>query len=47
MFQHLYLEGNSLIELPDNFFDRLPALLWLDLRNNQLTALPASVGRHQ
>ncbi|CAK8689517.1 unnamed protein product [Clavelina lepadiformis] len=45
--KQLYLEGNILSELPDNFFDRLPALEWLDLRNNRLKSLPTSIGRHQ
>nr|XP_002130075.1 leucine-rich repeat-containing protein 27 isoform X1 [Ciona intestinalis]XP_009859355.1 leucine-rich repeat-containing protein 27 isoform X2 [Ciona intestinalis] len=45
--QHLYLEGNQISQLPNNFFDRLPTLQWLDLRNNQLKAIPVSIGRHQ
>uniref|UniRef100_H2Z7T4 Leucine-rich repeat-containing protein 27 n=1 Tax=Ciona savignyi TaxID=51511 RepID=H2Z7T4_CIOSA len=45
--QHLYLEENLINQLPSNFFDRLPALQWLDLRNNQLKSIPVSVGRHQ
>nr|CAB3263515.1 leucine-rich repeat-containing protein 27 [Phallusia mammillata] len=45
--QHLYLEENLIKQLPDNFFDHLPNLQWLDLRNNQLTCIPVSIGRHQ
>jgi len=38
--QYLYLEGNQLIQLPDDLFLRLTNLKWLDLRNNQLTSIP-------
>ncbi|KAK3554142.1 hypothetical protein QTP70_019074, partial [Hemibagrus guttatus] len=44
---NLYLEGNELSSLPDNLFSRLPHLLWLDLRNNQLICLPADIGQHR
>ncbi|KAI5107895.1 E3 ubiquitin-protein ligase LRSAM1, partial [Silurus meridionalis] len=46
-FKNLYLEGNELSSLPDNLFSCLPLLLWLDLRNNQLTCLPAHIGQHR
>lgn len=46
-FKNLYLEGNELSSLPDNLFSSLPYLLWLDLRNNQLTCLPADIGQHR
>lgn len=42
----LYLENNSLSELPDNVFSFLPHLHWLDVRNNQLTSLPTSIKSH-
>ncbi|XP_027030663.2 leucine-rich repeat-containing protein 27 [Tachysurus fulvidraco] len=45
--KNLYLEGNELTGLPDNLFINLPHLLWLDLRNNQLTCLPADIGQHR
>ncbi|TSK22643.1 Leucine-rich repeat-containing protein 27 [Bagarius yarrelli] len=45
--KNLYLEGNDLSRLPDNLFSSLPHLLWLDLRNNQLTCLPADIGQHR
>ncbi|XP_060782207.1 leucine-rich repeat-containing protein 27-like isoform X2 [Neoarius graeffei] len=45
--KNLYLEGNELSSLPDNLFSSLPHLLWLDLRNNQLTCLPADIGHHR
>ncbi|KAB5581570.1 hypothetical protein PHYPO_G00177240 [Pangasianodon hypophthalmus] len=47
LLKNLYLEGNELSSLPDNLFSRLPYLLWLDLRNNQLTCLPADIGQHR
>lgn len=43
----LFLERNSLVKLPDNFFYRLPNLMWLDLRNNQLEELPKSIAHHE
>lgn len=46
-FQYLYLEGNELTSLPDDFFDCLPRLTWLDLRRNKLLRLPSVyTGRH-
>jgi Leucine-rich repeat (LRR) protein len=37
----LYLEGNQISQLPDDLFLRLPNLKWIDLRNNQITQIPA------
>ncbi|XP_067881567.1 leucine-rich repeat-containing protein 27-like [Heterodontus francisci] len=45
--EHLYLEGNLLQELPDELFDHLPKLVWLDLRKNRLQKLPARIGNHR
>lgn len=42
--EFLYLEGNSLIHLQDDFFTYLPHLKWLDLRNNQVSQLPSTIG---
>lgn len=36
----MYLESNKLSELPEEFFQNLRALQWLDLRNNDLVRLP-------
>ncbi|XP_072095870.1 leucine-rich repeat-containing protein 27-like isoform X2 [Mobula birostris] len=44
---YLYLEGNVISELSEDFFHRLPHLIWLDLRNNKLTSLPLSIGDHR
>ncbi|XP_057198405.1 leucine-rich repeat-containing protein 27-like [Triplophysa rosa] len=43
----LYLEGNEFTRLPEHFFSSLPSLVWLDLRHNELTNLPAGVGHHR
>ncbi|XP_051945422.1 leucine-rich repeat-containing protein 27-like [Xyrauchen texanus] len=45
--QSLYLEGNEIFSLPECLFNSLPSLVWLDLRNNQLTRLPVGVGEHR
>ncbi|XP_067858842.1 leucine-rich repeat-containing protein 27-like isoform X3 [Heptranchias perlo] len=45
--QNLYLEGNAISELSEDFFHQLPKLIWLDLRNNKLTSLPLSIGDHR
>ncbi|XP_033756544.1 leucine-rich repeat-containing protein 27-like isoform X2 [Pecten maximus] len=46
--EYLYLEGNGLSALPDDFFDKLPNLVWLDVRRNNLLRLPSVyTGRHQ
>lgn len=42
------MEGNELTSLPDDFFDKLPNLSWLDIRRNYLVRLPSVyTGRHQ
>ncbi|KAI6660578.1 Nucleolar protein 12-like [Oopsacas minuta] len=42
--EYLYLEGNLLAELPAEVVRGWRALRWLDLRNNNLTQLPAAIG---
>ncbi|XP_061084746.1 leucine-rich repeat-containing protein 27-like isoform X1 [Conger conger] len=44
--KHLYLEGNEISILPGTLFSSLPNLVWLDLRNNQLSQLPPEIGQH-
>ncbi|XP_076436909.1 uncharacterized protein LOC143276282 isoform X2 [Babylonia areolata] len=39
--EYLYLEGNEISFLPDEFFKSFPRLKWLDLRNNRLTRIPS------
>merc|ERR1712047_57027 len=38
--ENLYLSDNKLEVLPDKFFEKLPRLCYLDLRNNKLTDIP-------
>uniref|UniRef100_A0AAY5EGI5 Leucine rich repeat containing 27 n=1 Tax=Electrophorus electricus TaxID=8005 RepID=A0AAY5EGI5_ELEEL len=38
---------NQMSSLPTNLFRSLPCLIWLDLRNNQLSGLPAGIGQHR
>merc|ERR1711881_229969 len=38
--QNLYLNDNQLELLPEKFFDKLPQLSYVDLRNNQLQEIP-------
>lgn len=45
--QYLYLEGNVISSLPEEFFICLRSLEWLDLRNNKLTEIPKNVGKHK
>ncbi|KAI4461884.1 leucine rich repeat containing protein [Holotrichia oblita] len=44
--QMLYLEGNGLEALPTNIFQKLPKLIWLDLRNNKLRDIPTGIANH-
>ncbi|XP_013063183.2 leucine-rich repeat-containing protein 27-like isoform X1 [Biomphalaria glabrata] len=39
--EYLYLEGNQICYLPDDFFSFFPHLVWLDLRNNLLSRIPS------
>uniref|UniRef100_A0A6P7FP60 Leucine-rich repeat protein soc-2 homolog n=1 Tax=Diabrotica virgifera virgifera TaxID=50390 RepID=A0A6P7FP60_DIAVI len=43
----LFLEGNFITALPENLFRKLPKLMWLDLRNNLLESIPASIAFHE
>lgn len=46
--EYLYLEGNELSVIPDELFDKLPNLKWLDLRRNYLVRLPSVyTGQHK
>ncbi len=42
-----YLEGNEISSLPQCLFSSLSSLVWLDVRNNRLTGLPAAIGQHR
>ena len=43
----LYLEGNIISLLPEDFFPCLASLEWLDLRNNILWEIPRNIGEHK
>ncbi|XP_063818246.1 leucine-rich repeat-containing protein 27 isoform X2 [Pseudophryne corroboree] len=45
--KNLHLEGNALCSLPDGLFLHLPYLVWLDLRYNEITSLPVTIGKHR
>ncbi|XP_068746118.1 leucine-rich repeat-containing protein 27-like isoform X1 [Montipora capricornis] len=45
--EFLYLEGNSISSLPEDLFDCLPNLRWLDLRNNRISEIPHIIGNHR
>ena len=39
--ENLYLDNNCLELLPEKFFEKLPQLKYLDLRNNELSEIPS------
>ncbi|XP_068625571.1 uncharacterized protein [Battus philenor] len=43
----LYLQNNKIQTLSDDFFESLPYLMWLDLRDNRLNEIPKSIKNHQ
>ncbi|XP_006880183.1 PREDICTED: leucine-rich repeat-containing protein 27 [Elephantulus edwardii] len=45
--KQLYLQKNSLSVIPNDFFQSLPNLTWLDLRFNRIRALPSGIGSHR
>ncbi|XP_057593109.1 leucine-rich repeat-containing protein 27 isoform X2 [Hippopotamus amphibius kiboko] len=45
--RQLHLQRNALCTIPDDFFQLLPNLSWLDLRYNRIAALPAGIGCHK
>ncbi|XP_054828832.1 leucine-rich repeat-containing protein 27-like [Eublepharis macularius] len=45
--KHLHLEGNALSVIPEDFFQHLPNLVWLDLRYNRIKELPPGIGCHK
>lgn len=40
------MQHNNIRCLPDDFFPSLPNLMWLDLRNNNLTDIPVTIQCH-
>ncbi|XP_054839571.1 leucine-rich repeat-containing protein 27 [Eublepharis macularius] len=45
--KHLHLEGNALSVIPEDFFQHVPNLIWLDLRYNRIKELPPGIGCHK
>ncbi|XP_033005237.1 leucine-rich repeat-containing protein 27 isoform X5 [Lacerta agilis] len=45
--RHLHLEGNVLSVVPEDFFQNVPNLVWLDLRYNKIKELPPGIGCHK
>ncbi|XP_030344428.1 leucine-rich repeat-containing protein 27 isoform X2 [Strigops habroptila] len=45
--KYLHLEGNVISTLPEDLFQKLPHLVWLDLRYNKIKALPPGIGFHR
>uniref|UniRef100_A0A8C3CYN6 Leucine-rich repeat-containing protein 27 n=1 Tax=Cairina moschata TaxID=8855 RepID=A0A8C3CYN6_CAIMO len=45
--KHFHLEGNAISMVPEDLFQKLPHLVWLDLRFNKITALPPGIGYHR
>uniref|UniRef100_A0A2K6GAQ4 Leucine rich repeat containing 27 n=1 Tax=Propithecus coquereli TaxID=379532 RepID=A0A2K6GAQ4_PROCO len=43
----LHLQRNALCLIPQDFFQLLPNLTWLDLRHNRIKALPSGIGSHK
>lgn len=43
----LYLQNNEIRTLPEDLFDTLPKLMYLDIRDNQLTDIPKTIKNHQ
>ncbi|PKU43220.1 leucine-rich repeat-containing protein 27 [Limosa lapponica baueri] len=45
--KHFHLEGNVVSTIPEDLFQKLPHLVWLDLRYNKIKALPPGIGYHR
>ncbi|XP_044516243.1 leucine-rich repeat-containing protein 27 [Gracilinanus agilis] len=45
--KQLHLQRNELSIIPKDFFQLLPSLVWLDLRHNQIRAIPSGIGAHK
>nr|XP_013803825.1 PREDICTED: LOW QUALITY PROTEIN: leucine-rich repeat-containing protein 27 [Apteryx mantelli mantelli] len=45
--RHFHLEGNVLSAIPDDLFQKLPHLVWLDLRYNKIKTIPPGIGYHR
>ncbi|XP_050755390.1 leucine-rich repeat-containing protein 27 [Gymnogyps californianus] len=45
--KYFHLEGNVISMIPEDLFQKLPHLVWLDLRYNKIKALPPGIGYHR
>ncbi|XP_063194355.1 leucine-rich repeat-containing protein 27 [Chroicocephalus ridibundus] len=45
--KYFHLEGNVISTIPEDLFQKLPHLVWLDLRYNKIKALPPGIGYHR
>ncbi|KAM6390726.1 leucine-rich repeat-containing protein 27 isoform 1-T2 [Pluvialis apricaria] len=45
--KYFHLEGNVISAIPEDLFQKLPHLVWLDLRYNRIKALPPGIGYHR
>ncbi|XP_074883117.1 leucine-rich repeat-containing protein 27 [Buteo buteo] len=45
--KYFHLEGNVISTIPEDLFQKLPRLVWLDLRYNKIKALPPGIGYHR
>ncbi|XP_009276245.1 PREDICTED: leucine-rich repeat-containing protein 27 [Aptenodytes forsteri] len=45
--KYFHLEGNVISTIPEDLFQKLPYLVWLDLRYNKIKALPPGIGYHR
>uniref|UniRef100_A0A8C4UFT8 Uncharacterized protein n=1 Tax=Falco tinnunculus TaxID=100819 RepID=A0A8C4UFT8_FALTI len=45
--KYFHLERNVISTIPEDLFQKLPHLVWLDLRYNNIQALPPGIGYHR
>ncbi|CAN0265258.1 unnamed protein product [Bubo scandiacus] len=45
--KYFHLERNVVSTIPEDLFQKLPHLVWLDLRYNNIKALPPGIGYHR
>ncbi|KAM8806054.1 leucine-rich repeat-containing protein 27 [Eudromia elegans] len=45
--KHFHLEGNVISVIPKDLFQKLPWLVWLDLRYNKIKTIPPGIGQHR
>ncbi|XP_068807442.1 leucine-rich repeat-containing protein 27 isoform X3 [Struthio camelus] len=45
--KHFHVERNVLSAIPEDLFQKLPHLVWLDLRYNKIKTIPPGIGYHR